>query len=202
MANTLTPPHSFSAISIPTAPNHNSVTLSQPQQAFPSRLTRRRTPSLPLQSLPTAETMVYTPRFTPGQHNQAHMIAATLPDIAARVLLDANCTLPLVVTTKVNDRGSITLLITDTTSPTGAFVAYFDGLMSPLNRPFTVGNAPWLPFWLAPTKSSSQSTLCQSPSSLLTLNSSSPASPTPSITPKTSASPRQDSSTQHRFPLW
>jgi len=77
-------------------------------------------------------------------------IAATFPDIAARVFRDANCILPVAVTTKVNDRGSVTLLVTDPATPAAAFVPYFDDLSSQLNKSFPVGQAPWLPFRLAP----------------------------------------------------
>jgi len=80
------------------------------------------------------------------------MIAATFPDIAARVLRDANCILPLAVTTKVNDRGSVTLLVTDPATPAAAFAPYFDALSSQLNKSFPVGDSPWLPFRLAPNE--------------------------------------------------
>jgi len=108
-------------------------------------------PQLP-KSLPTAERRFYAPRSLPSKHPQASLIAATFPDIAARVLRDANCVLPLAVTTKVNDRGSVTLLITDPATPAAAFVPYFDALSSQLNKSFPVGESPWLPFRLAPNE--------------------------------------------------
>jgi len=101
-------------------------------------------------SLPTAERRFYAPRSSPSEHQQASLIAATFPDIAARVLRDAHCALPLAVTTKVNDRGSVTLLVTDPTTPAAAFAPYFDALSSQLNKSFPVGESPWLPFRLAP----------------------------------------------------
>jgi len=105
-----------------------------------------------LRSLPTAERRFYAPRSSPSEHPQAPLIAATFPDIAARVLTDANCILPLAVTTKVNDRGSVTLLVTDPATPAAAFAPYFDALSSQLNKSFPVGESPWLPFRLAPNE--------------------------------------------------
>ena len=103
-------------------------------------------------SLPTAERRFYAPRSSPSEHPQASLIAATFPDIAARVLRDANCVLPLAVTTKVNDRGSVTLLVSDPATPAAAFAPYFDALSSQLNKSFSVGDTPWLPFRLAPNE--------------------------------------------------
>jgi len=108
--------------------------------------------SQPPKSLPTAERRFYAPRSSPSEHQQAAMIAATFPDIAARVLRDANCILPLAVTTKVNDRGSVTLLVTDPATPAAAFAPYFDALSAQLNKSFPVGESPWLPFRLAPNE--------------------------------------------------
>jgi len=103
-------------------------------------------------SLPTAERRFFAPRSSPSEHPQASLIAATFPDIAARVLRDANCVLPLAVTTKVNDRGSVTLLVSDPATPAAAFAPYFDALSSQLNKSFPVGESPWLPFRLAPNE--------------------------------------------------
>ena len=103
-------------------------------------------------SLPTAERRFYAPRSSPSEHPQVPLIAATFPDIAARVLRDANCILPLTVTTKVNDRGSVTLLVTDPATPATAFAPYFDALSCQLNKSFPVGDSPWWPFRLAPNE--------------------------------------------------
>jgi len=103
-------------------------------------------------SLPTAEKRFYAPSSSPSEHPQAPLIAATFPDIAARVLRDANCVLPLAVTSKVNDRGSVTLLVTDPATPAAAFAPYFDALSNQLNKSFPVGESPWLPFRLAPNE--------------------------------------------------
>jgi len=106
----------------------------------------------PPKSLPTAERRFYAPRSSPAEHPQASLIAATFPDIAARVLRDANCILPLAVTTKVNDRGSVTLLVTYPATPAAAFAPDFDALFSQLNKSFPVGESSWLPFRLAPNE--------------------------------------------------
>ena len=106
----------------------------------------------PPKSLPTDERRFYAPRSSPSEHPQASQIAATFPDIAARVLRDANCILPLAVTTKVNDRGSVTLLVTNPATPAAAFAPYFDPLSSQLNKSFPVGESPWLPLRLAPNE--------------------------------------------------
>lgn len=101
-------------------------------------------------SLPSAERRFYAPRSPPTEHPESTLIAATFSDIAARVLRDANCTLPLAITAKVNDRGSVTLLVSNPTNPAAAFAPYFDALTTQLNRSFPVGDSPSLPFHLAP----------------------------------------------------
>jgi len=106
----------------------------------------------PPKSLPRAERRFYAPRSSPSEHQQAYLIAATFPDIATRVLRDANCALPLALTTKVNDRGSVTLLVTAPATPAAAFAPYFDALSSQLNKSFPMGESPWLPFRLAPNE--------------------------------------------------
>jgi len=103
-------------------------------------------------SLPTAERRFYAPHSSPSEHQQAPLIAATFPDIAARVLRDENCILPLAVTTKVHNRGSVTLLVTDPDTPAAAFAPYFDALSAQLNKSCPVGASPWLPFGLAPNE--------------------------------------------------
>ena len=103
-------------------------------------------------SLPTAERRFYPPRSSPSEHPQEPLIAATFPEIAPRFLRDANCILPLAVTTKVNDRGSVTLVVTDPTTPAAAFAPYFDALSSQLKKSFPVVGSPWLPFRLAPNE--------------------------------------------------
>ena len=93
-------------------------------------------------SLPTAERSFYAPRSSPSEHEQASLIAANLPDIAAGVLRDGNYTLPLAVTKKVNETGSVTLLVSDPSTPAAAFAPYFDTLTTQLNRSCPVGDSP------------------------------------------------------------
>ena len=110
-------------------------------------------PNVPApKSLPKAERRFYALRSTPSEHEQAFLIAATFPDIAARVPRDANCTLPLAVTTKVNERGYVTLLVYDPSTPAAAFAPYFNTLTTQLNWSFPVGESPWLRFRLAPNE--------------------------------------------------
>ena len=99
-----------------------------------------------------AERRFYSPRSSPSDHPDASLIAATFPDIAACALRDANCALPLAVSTKVNDRGSVILLVTDPGTPTAAFAPYFDALSCQLNKSFPVEDTPWLPFRQAPNE--------------------------------------------------
>lgn len=99
--------------------------------------------------LPTAERRFYPPRSPTTEHPEALLIAATFPEIAARLLRDANCTLPLAVTAKINDRGSVTLLVSDPTTPAAAFASYFEALTTQFNNSFPIGNSPLLPFRLA-----------------------------------------------------
>lgn len=103
-------------------------------------------------SLPTVDRRFYAPHSAPSEHDQARLIAATFPDLDPRVLRDANSTLPLAVTMMVIERGSVTLLVTDTTSPAAAFAPYFDALTTQVNRPFPVGDSTWLPFGLTPNE--------------------------------------------------
>jgi len=92
-------------------------------------------------SLPAAERRFYAPRSLPSEQPQAHLIAATFPEITARMLRNATSILPLAVTTKVNDRGSVTLLVTDPDTPAAAFAPYFDALASQLNKSFPRGDS-------------------------------------------------------------
>ena len=62
------------------------------------------------------------------EHDQAPVISATFADSTAGVLRGTKCNLPLTVTRKDNAGGSVTLLVTDTTTPTATFAPYFDWL--------------------------------------------------------------------------
>jgi len=106
----------------------------------------------PPKSLPTAERRFHAPHSSPSEHQQASLIAATFPGIAARVLRDANCVVPIAVTTKVKDRGSVTLLVAHPATPAAAFAPYLNPLSVQLNKSFPLGESPWLPFRLAPNE--------------------------------------------------
>jgi len=150
----------------------------------------------PPKSLPTAKRRFYAPRSSPSEHPQASLIAATFPDIAARILRDANCILPLAVPTKVNDSGSVTLLVTDPATPAAAFAPYFDVLSSQLNKSFPWESLPGCSSTSPPTRPNSPSTPSPSHSFLRTLRIFSPASRSPSSTPKTYVSSPPDISTR------
>jgi len=79
-------------------------------------------------------------------------IAAHFPDIAASVLREANCSLPLSFTCTVNDKGSVSLLGTDLHTPASAYTPYFAPLTSRLNKAFLIGNSHWDIFKPAPNK--------------------------------------------------
>ena len=54
---------------------------------------------------------------------------------------------------KVNNRGAVTVIVSDVETPAAAYPPFFDSLTSKLNQSFPVGNSPWLPFRLAPNES-------------------------------------------------
>ena len=93
--------------------------------------------------LPQAVRRFFPCRTTFTPHPEALKIAAHFPDIAASVLSETNCSLPLSFTCTVNDKGSVSLLGTDLDTPTSAYTPYFAPLTSRLNKAFPVGNSPW-----------------------------------------------------------
>jgi len=102
-------------------------------------------------SLPGAQRRFFAPRQSPSPHPDALAIAATFPDIAARVLRESNCLLPLGFSATVNPRGSVSLTVTDKATPAASYAPYFDSLTRALNQSFPVGNNPWCTLVLAPT---------------------------------------------------
>jgi len=102
-------------------------------------------------SLPGAQRRFFAPRQSPSPHPDALTIAATFPDIAARVLRESNCLLPLGFFATVNPRGSISLTVLDKATPAASYAPYFDSLTRALNQSFPVGENPWCPLVLAPT---------------------------------------------------
>jgi len=101
--------------------------------------------------LPGAQRRSFAPRQSPAPHPDAPSIAATFPDIAARVLSQSNCLLPLGFSTTVNQRGAISLTVTDKATPAASYAPYFESLTRALNQSFPVGENPWCTLVLAPT---------------------------------------------------
>jgi len=101
--------------------------------------------------LASAARRFFAPRASPAPHPDATDIKAHLPDLAASVLREANCSLPRSLKAIVNDRGSVTLIVVDTSVPDAPDAPYFEALTTKLNQSFPVGPNPWLPFRLAPT---------------------------------------------------
>jgi len=77
-------------------------------------------------------------------------MTATLPDIMAAVLKEANCSLPLSLTASVNRNGAVTLT-GNAYTPSSAYSPFFDAMTKKLNQSFPVGNNPFLVFRDAPT---------------------------------------------------
>jgi len=67
------------------------------------------------------------------------------------VLREENCSLPHPLKAIVNNRGSVTLIVVDTSGPATSYAPYFEALTTKLNQLFPVESNPWLPFRLAPT---------------------------------------------------
>jgi len=102
--------------------------------------------------LPLAVHRFFASRTTFQPHPEALKIAAHFPDIAASVLREANCSLPLSFTCTVNDRGSVSLLGTDLQTPAFAYTPNFAPLTTRLNKAFPVANSPWVLFKPAPNE--------------------------------------------------
>jgi len=102
-------------------------------------------------SLPGAQRRFFALRQSPSPHPDALTIAATFPDIAARVLRESNCLLPLGFSATVNPRGSVSLTVTDKATRAASYAPYFDSLTRALNQSFPVGENPWCTLVLAPT---------------------------------------------------
>jgi len=102
-------------------------------------------------SLPGAQLRFFAPGQSPSPHPDALPIAATFPDIAAGVLRESNCLLPLGFSATGNRRGSVSLTVTDKATPATLYAPYFASLTKALNQSFPVGNKPWCTLVLAPT---------------------------------------------------
>ena len=103
-------------------------------------------------SLPAADQCFFAPCSSPLQHQHDLCIATTGPDIAASVLREVNCPLPLEFTATVNARGSLPLTSTSSYTPATAFTPFYEARTNNLNQSFTIGDTPFLPFQPAPNE--------------------------------------------------
>jgi len=102
-------------------------------------------------SLPGAQLHFFVHRQSPSPHPDGLKIAATFPDIAARVLRESNGLLPLGFSATVNPWGSNCLTVTEKATPAASYAPYFVSLTRALNQAFPVGDNPWCTLVLAPT---------------------------------------------------
>jgi len=100
--------------------------------------------------LPAAQRRFFAPRTSPTLPNDSFIMTATLPDIMAAVLKEANCSLPLSLTASVNRNGAVTLTANPYTPPS-AYSPFFDAMTKKLNQSFPVGDNPFQVFREAPT---------------------------------------------------
>ena len=75
---------------------------------------------------------------------------ATLPDIMAAVLKEANCSVPHSLTASVNRNGAVTLTANPYTL-SSAYSPFFHAMTRKLNQSFPVGDNPFQVFREAPT---------------------------------------------------
>jgi hypothetical protein len=102
--------------------------------------------------LPTAERRFFAPRLFPLEHEDPVRMAATAPDIMAKVLRDANCPYPFSFTATVNAKGAVSLLCTDLYTPATAYSPYYEAMANKLNQAFPMGDNPHRPFRPAPNQ--------------------------------------------------
>ena len=100
--------------------------------------------------LPAAQRRFFAPRTSPTIPNDLFIMTATLPDIMAAVLNEANCTIPLCLTASLNRNGAVTLTANHCT-PSSAYSPFFDAITKKLNQSFPVGDNPFHVFREAPT---------------------------------------------------
>ena len=67
------------------------------------------------------------------------------------MLREANCSLPRSRKAIINDTGTVTLIVVDTTVQAASYAQYFEAVPTKLNKAFPVTENPWLRFRLAPT---------------------------------------------------
>jgi len=101
-------------------------------------------------SLPGAQRHFFAPCQSPAPDPDTPSIAATFSDIAARILRESNCLLPLGSSATVNPCGAIFLTVTDKGTPAASYVSYFDSLTRALNQSFQWAKTPGAPLFLPP----------------------------------------------------
>jgi len=100
--------------------------------------------------LPAAQRRFFAPRTSLTPPNDLFIMTATLPNIMAAVLKEANCSLPLSLTASVHRNCTVTLTANPYT-PSSAYSLFFDAMTKKLNQSFPVGNNPFLVLREAPT---------------------------------------------------
>jgi len=130
----------------PLAPGQAAKTKRQLASSPPPNKLRVRSALLLKTGLPSSQVPNIDFLFLaspPPPHQDAPSIAATFPDIATRVLSESNCLLLLGFSATVNQRGAISLTVTDKATPAASYAPYFDSLTRALNQSFPVGENPW-----------------------------------------------------------
>jgi len=92
--------------------------------------------------LPAAQRHFFALRTSPTLPNDSFVMTAILSNIMAAVLKEANCSLPLYLTTSVNCNGAVTLTANPYT-PSSAYSPFFDATMQKLNQSFLVTDNPF-----------------------------------------------------------
>ena len=100
--------------------------------------------------LPATQRRSFAPGTSPTLPNDSFIMTATLSNIMAAVLKEANCSLPLSLTASVNRNGAVTLTANPYT-PSSAYSPFFDAMTKKLNQSFPVGDNPFQVFREAPT---------------------------------------------------
>jgi len=100
---------------------------------------------------PAEQPRFFTPRTSPTLPNDWFIMTATLPDIMAAVLKEANCSLCLSLAASVNRNGAVTLTANPYT-PSSAYSPFFDAMTKKLNQSFPVGDNQFQAFREAPTR--------------------------------------------------
>jgi len=101
--------------------------------------------------LPAAQRRFFAPRSSPTLLNNSFIMTATLHDIMAAMLKEANCLLPLSLTASVHYNRAVTLTANPYT-PSSAYSPFLDAMTKKLNQSFPVENTLFQLFREAPTR--------------------------------------------------